>query len=159
MLTNRPVWGIRSGGEYFDASSVFKSGYIGIGWSDLGDLSKLPADQSDIKKHLMVTHQKHPDITLHRFEQGAGALYRFKYVMQDGDIVVYEDKPTGKTYIGTVDGSYKYDRSVSADAPHLRPVKWKHKYPSSSIRTRLTQRGQTLWEIRNPQEFRDLMED
>jgi predicted Mrr-cat superfamily restriction endonuclease len=153
------VWGARAGGEHFDACEVFRNGDFCVGWPDIGDLAELPADQNAIKKHLEVTHRDYPGISSERIQQGAGVLYRLKYLVQHGDIVVYEDKPTGKMYLGTVAGPYRFDLGVFAQAPHLRRVIWKHKYPTRSLTTKLTVRGHGIWEISQAQEFRDLMED
>lgn len=74
------VWGIRSGQPYFDASLMFRAGYVGIGWSDAGDLNSLPADADVFRDHLERTHQAYTDITARRFAVGAKSLYRFIHV-------------------------------------------------------------------------------
>lgn len=159
MSTNSTVWGIRSGGHYFDASGLFtQQEYIGVGWSDVGYLNNLPADVRSIKAHLMRTHAKYSDITPRRFAHGASTLYNLRYVMQNGDIVVYRHAAEDAVYVGRVVGPYRFAPHIHPNAPHMRKVQWQHQKASisGSACKQLFVRGLTLWRISKPLEFLQL---
>jgi restriction system protein len=132
------IWGIHAG-KTGDADSLFlNKHYIAIGWSKVGDLSKIKADRESFKAKVSETY---PDKKPGAIPVNAGQLFRFAHEMKEGDIIVYPAKRERQIHIGQVVGGYKYDIKVDANYPNLRQVKWIKSYP----RTNFTQGA--LYEI------------
>ncbi|HZL16482.1 MAG TPA: restriction endonuclease [Polyangia bacterium] len=117
------IWGIH-GGKSGDADTLFLSkGYIGIGWADAGDLSKV-ADREGFKALAAKTW---PDRAKQKplwVVTTGGQMFRFIKVMKTGDLVAYPSKRDRKIHIGRVEDEYRYDPSVDPGYPNLRKVKW-----------------------------------
>ena len=80
MADSEPrVWG-RHGGRTGDADSLFlKHNRIAIGWSKVGDLSKIGADREAFRK---AVADAYPDKKAGAIPNNAGQLFRFAYEMQ-----------------------------------------------------------------------------
>lgn len=119
-LPEKILWGIHAG-KTGDADTLFlKKHYIALGWSKIGNLSKLPADREAFKKKIV---EKYPDKKPGSIPVDAGQLYRFVHVMKKGDIAIYPSKNDRKVHLGIVEGEYKYDPNIVAGYPNLRQVK------------------------------------
>lgn len=115
------VWGIH-GGKTGDADTHFlKNSCIGLGWTAMGDLSKLNTDREAFKSAVL---EKYPEKTAGAVSNNAGQLFRFVHEMKNGDIVVYPSKRDRQIHIGKIAGDYKYDSKKEPGYPHVRPVKW-----------------------------------
>ena len=70
------IWGIHAG-KTGDAETLFlKSNVIGIGWAEVGDLSKLKADREAFKAKVSGTYpHKKPGA----IPNNAGQLFRFAH--------------------------------------------------------------------------------
>lgn len=142
-------WCVRAG-ALGEADSVFlQQNHLAIGWMEIGDLSKLPADRETIKTEVTKVY---PDKKAGAIPGDAGMLYRFLFEMKPGDLVIYPSKIDVKIHIGQIIGDYRYDPSVHKEYPNLRPVKWLKSFP----RTTFTQgalyesnSSLTLFQIRN----------
>jgi len=96
--------------------------YIGIGWSELGDLSQIKADREAFKVALQV---EQPDASMPSIRTQVATIYRFMHVVKAGDYVVYPCKSDRLVYIGIVTGEYERASSDDEDAYlNRRPVKW-----------------------------------
>lgn len=109
------VWGIHSRDD-----ALFRhDNLIAIGWSEMGNLSKLPNNRDAFKARFA---QAYPDSKKAAIPTGAGMLYRFIYEADIGDYVVYPSKEDRKINIGIVDGEYSFD--PTHHYAHQRKVKW-----------------------------------
>ena len=84
MAFELKVWGMHAG-KTGDADSLFlKKDVIALGWSKVGDLSKLKSDREAFKaKVAEVYPEKKPGA----IPNNAGQLYRFVHEMKIGDII------------------------------------------------------------------------
>ncbi|MCB4792168.1 MAG: restriction endonuclease [Elusimicrobia bacterium] len=115
------VWGIH-GGRTGDADTLFlKDNYVGLGWTEMGDLSKLGADREAFK---LEVKNKYPEKVEGAIPNNAGQLFRFVHEMKKGDIIVYPSKRDRQIHIGKITGDYKFDSKKEPGYPHIRPVKW-----------------------------------
>lgn len=137
VRTEKTIWGIHAG-QTGDADDLFlKKGFIGLGWSKIDDLSKLPADREAFKNCMARAYSDKPGA----IPVNAGQLFRFVHEMKRGDFVAYPSKRDRQIHLGQVDGDYRYDTSVEPGYPHQRRVKWLCEAP----RTKFTQGA--LYEI------------
>ncbi|MHC3124147.1 MULTISPECIES: restriction endonuclease [Acinetobacter] len=114
------VWGIHMGVHV--GTQPIEQNYIGIGWSELGDLSQIKADREAFKVALQV---EQPDASMPSIRTQVATIYRFMHVVKAGDYVVYPCKSDRLVYIGIVTGEYERASSDDEDAYlNRRPVKW-----------------------------------
>lgn len=138
------IWGIH-GGKAGDADTLFlKKGFLGLGWTKIGDLAKLPADREAFKK---AVAEAYPEAKAGAIPTNAGQLFRFVHEMAVGDIAAYPSKKDRQVHLGRVEGPYRYDSSHEVGFPHLRPVKWL----GASPRTHFSQGA--LYEIGSAMSF------
>jgi restriction system protein len=115
-----PIWGIHMGKGHADRPIV--GGFISIGWSKIGDLSRLPADRDAFKKAFQVSY---PQIKPAAVPVVAGTLFRFVSEMKIGDLVIYPSKIDRMVNLGTIKGGYEFNPSSDdMDGPNRRLVKW-----------------------------------
>ena len=110
------IWGIHTQ----DDNLFLQDDVIAIGWSDMGDLSKIDANRDAFKDKYT---QVYPDAKKGSIATGAGMLYRFRYEIQIGDYVVFPSKSNREVNIGVVEGEYVYD-STQVEYVQTRKVKW-----------------------------------
>src|SRR5437868_15090055 len=82
-----PIWGIHMGKGH--ARRPIEESYIAIGWTKMGNLSKLPTDRDDFKKAVATTY---PQIKPGAIPVVAGTLFKFACEMKIGDLVIYPSK-------------------------------------------------------------------
>jgi hypothetical protein len=99
--------------KYWDAWR--ESGFIAIGWNDLGDVLGLTAPECQARRDGLIA--QHDDWTEARLDQ----VWDFAYITE-GDRVV-ANQGIGKVLgIGTVIGAYEF--VPGADLGHRLPVQW-----------------------------------
>ncbi|MCX7921453.1 MAG: restriction endonuclease [Clostridia bacterium] len=130
--TEVKVWGIHAGalGE-IDSKFLSKTTpCIAIGWSEVGDLGKIPADREKFKERLV---KGYPETKKGAIPTSAGMLYRIVHEMQIGDIVIYPSKIDKLIHIGRVTGAYEYNPNIDKNYPNLRPVEWLKHIPRTKF--------------------------
>lgn len=126
------IWGIHAG-ALGEIDSKFLSNTkpcVAIGWSDVGDLSKIPIDREKFKDKLVKAY---PDTKKGAVATSAGMLYRFANEIQVGDIVVYPSKLDKLVHIGKVKGEYEYNVIIHKHYPNIRPVEWLRHIPRTQF--------------------------
>src|SRR5579862_8424066 len=98
------VWGIHAGKTGAADSLFLRKNFIAIGWSKVGDLSKIRADRESFKAKVS---QCYPDAAPGAIPNWAGQMFRFVHEMKLGDFVVYPSKQTREVHIGKIEGLYK----------------------------------------------------
>jgi len=96
-------------------------GFVGIGWPQLGDLQKIPANREAFKAAIKVAH---PDTKPGSIPVQAGVLFRFLHEVRPGDLIVYPSKVDRMVNLGEVSGPYEYKPSKNAAYPNILPVRW-----------------------------------
>ena len=131
-MKEQVVWGIHAG-RTGDADALFqKNKVVAIGWSEMGDLSKITHDREAYK---VAVAQAYPEAKPGAIPNYAGQLLRFVLDMQPGDLVLYPSKQDRMIHFGKVEGEYTYAPQTSAPYPNMRSVKWVKAVP----RTQFTQ--------------------
>lgn len=129
MSEDKTIWGVHMKGQH--GSAPVDDGYIAIGWSDMGDLSKIQADREAFKAKLSAAY---PGKKKGAIPVDAGTLYRFTHEMAIGDIVIYPSKNDRMVNIGEIAGEYQFvPADVEADAPNRRKVKWLKHLPRTTF--------------------------
>jgi len=124
------IWGIH-GGKTGDADSLFlDKKCVAIGWSKIGDLSKLSPDRQAFKAAVASSY---PNKKPGAIANNAGQLFRFVHAIHVGDLVVYPSKRDKQIHIGRIEGGYRYDPSLEESYPNLRRVKWLKTLPRASF--------------------------
>ena len=117
----RPMWMVRAGvrGKYID---IFRdSKIVGMGWDDVGDLSRLEPD--DIRFRVEATHR---DKNGSWITKRAKQLERFSFEMSIGDYVLstYGSGGAQRYLLGSVRSDYEYTNDFGGIFYHLRHVSW-----------------------------------
>ena len=126
----KTLWGIH-GGKTGDADNLFlKHNVIALGWTEMGDMSKLGADRDAFKAKLLEVR---PDRKPGYYPNAGGQLFRFVHEAKNGDLVVYPSKRDRHIHIGEITGPYKYDASAESSYPQQRAVKWLKSFPRTKF--------------------------
>jgi restriction system protein len=137
-------WGIH-GGRTGDAHSLFlKEKVVALGWSAVGDLSKLAPNRKAFKSAVAANY---PDKKAGAIPVDAGQLFRFVHEAKAGDMVVYPSKTDRRIHIARIIGPYVYAPTDEFTYPHRRRVDWLTDVP----RTRFSQGA--LYEIGSSMSF------
>jgi restriction system protein len=128
-MSEQTMWGIHAG-HTGDADSLFKKGYIAIGWEEMGDMSSIKADREAFKAAVAKTY---PQASPASVANQAGQIFRFVCEMKPGDMVVYASKHFRKVHIGRIEGPYCYDPKLSSGYPNLRKVTWLKEVPRTAF--------------------------
>lgn len=117
---NKNVWGV-----HIDRSvglEPIEQNYIGIGWSELGDLSKIQPDRDSFK---MALKEAQPKATEASVRAQSSPLFRFTNEMQVGDYVIYPSKTDRMIYVGIIKGEYEHQVNLEYDEyKNRRKVEW-----------------------------------
>ena len=115
---SKNVWMVRAGESGYLIDD-FRKGVIAIGWHELGDVSKL--DLEKLRAHCGSVFAEH---SVGKRQNCVSVVWRFSHVMKVGDAVVTYDPGRREYLIGEVSGEYSFDRTLIAEHPHVRSVKW-----------------------------------
>jgi len=132
------LWGIHAGSRGQADELFLQKNVVALGWADLGDLLRLPADREAYKERIRALRS---DIKAGAVPGQAGLYFRFAHEVKPGDIMLYPSKRDRLVHVGKVVGPYEYAPKKNAEFAHLRPVEWLGAFP----RTQFTQGA--LWEI------------
>lgn len=113
------LWGIHM--DISVGTRPTDEGFVGIGWPQLGDLSKLSANREAFKSAIKVAY---PDSKPGSIPVQAGVLFRFLHEVKPGDLVVYPSKVDRMVNLGEVVGPYQYQPLKNPTYPNMLPVKW-----------------------------------
>lgn len=140
MEGNRAVvWGVHMGrpagrvrGDSLErAEDLHRKGYIALGWPDLGDLSRLPADRDAFRSRVRGSYGE--DASARSVGAAAGMLFRFVHEVQPGDVVV-SPAPSGETIrVGRIVGPYIHDPTLDKEYTALRRVRWTTELPRTAF--------------------------
>jgi restriction system protein len=105
--------GIRE--ERFRTRSV-----IGIGWGEVGDLSRYP-ERSVLRAAYRASH---PERSEAHVNTQAAQLWAFGHRMQSGDPVVVPFLGQPTIAVGEITSPYRWEPDGDPDMPHVRDVTW-----------------------------------
>lgn len=116
------LWGIHCGHK--GDSQFLQQGFIGVGWSDLGDLRGLDATRDAFKK---AVAEAYPDSKPGKIVNSASQLFRFVHEMKAGDLAAYRSKVDHQIHLGRIVGEYEYRPELQYI--NVRPITWLGMYP------------------------------
>ncbi len=115
------LWGIHAG-KTGDADQLFLThNVIALGFVEVGDVTKLPADREAFKSRVKECYPTRPEGFI---RNAAGQLFRFVHEVKTGDLVIYPSKSDRLVHIGEITGPAKHDTKPQPGYPRQRPVKW-----------------------------------
>ena len=112
------IWGIHN--DEIPAAELVKGGFVSIGWDLVGDLTTIGDDQVAVRDSVRRSYPEGKDGAIPIW---AGALRRFAFSMQIGDVVIAQDRELRTVNIGTVIGQYRYVGTAQLHH-HRRDVDW-----------------------------------
>lgn len=106
------------------ATRAQKEGFVCIGWSAAGDLTKC----STLEQVKAALHRAYPDWTNGKIASSASQAFRFVHEVQVGDPIILPLKGAREYVIGRVTGGYRWLAADSqlrdADSCNTRGVEW-----------------------------------
>lgn len=119
------VWGIHM--PQHIGATAYEEGRVYIGWSELGDLSKLPSDREVIKEKVS---ESFPQKKSGGVSMDAGVIYRFVHQVSVGDYVIYPSKHDRLVNIGKFTGGIGFEASdEDGSYANYREVEWLGTFP------------------------------
>jgi restriction system protein len=124
------LWLVRCGRRGEGENYALTSSVVGIGFSELDDLSKVRS--LDAIRELL--EERRPDAKPSTVTNWAGQVDAFTHRIKEGDLVALPLKSAPAVAFGRVTGGYRFDTSAPDQIRHQRPVKWiREDVPRSEI--------------------------
>lgn len=158
-MNDSTIWGIHAGHDGEADLLFLKQNCVAIGWDEMGDLSKLPAERVAFRQRYL---EAYPNAKKGGIATVSGIPFRFLHEMHVGDLVAYPSKQDKHIHIGRITGDYRYEPNGEKEYPHRRKVKWLKDVPRLDFtQGALYEIGSalTLFQIKNySDEFRSAVE-
>lgn len=113
------AWMIRAGRGGIHIED-FEKGYAAIGWSQLGDLTQYPSNDSLRAKYIEIYGNDKPSATAN----AVAMILKFRDQITAGDHIVSYNPETREYLIGVDKGEYLYLPGTVGDYANLRTVEW-----------------------------------
>jgi restriction system protein len=114
------LWVVKGGRGGFREARFLARSVIGIGWGEVGDLSRYP-DRNAVRAAYRGAHPERPDSHVNT---QAAQLWAFGHRMEIGDPVVVPFLGQTEIAIGEIRGPYRWLGDAEPDMPHVRDVTW-----------------------------------
>lgn len=115
------LWICKGGRRGQRESRMLENSVLGIGWEDLGDLSRINT-RNELKTLYRNTY---PDASIRRMRNHVGQILSFVKNAKIGDIVVVPLKTTRKIAVGEIKSDYEFRNDLGTEMRHTRRVEWK----------------------------------
>ena len=123
-MSDLNVWVIHIGKDALIAQRARTEGFVCIGWTKMGDLSRYRT-REEMKAAMQAAY---PHWSPNKINSCYGQTYRFAHEMQVGDLVVYPIKGSSEILLGKISGPYRWasddQQLVGADYNNVRAVQW-----------------------------------
>ncbi len=116
------MWMIRAGEGAYLIDSFREYKCVGIGWSDLGDLSQY-ANEKELRKRYL---EEYPGQHSSKSSNAIAMIKKFRFDMKIGDTAITYD-PSRRIYlVGKIISDYQYtqDKIDDSDFNHIRHIEW-----------------------------------
>jgi restriction system protein len=114
------LWVVKGGRGGIREERFLSRSVIGIGWGELGDLSRYP-DRDTLKA---AYRGAHPERSANHVNTQVAQLWAFAVRMQVGDIVVVPFLGQAEIAVAEIRGPYRWLADGDQDMPHVRDVTW-----------------------------------
>ena len=131
------------------ATRPISEGFVAIGWTEVGNLSRLVATREAFKKAVTSAY---PQKKAGAIPVVAGTLFKFATEMMVGDRVIYPSKVDRKVNLGFISGPYEYDLTTDQQCPNRRKVRWTYQFDRAEFsQSALHEIGSavTLFQVKN----------
>lgn len=123
------LWTVRCGGDVAYEQEAFTQNFVGIGWGELGDISKFDS-REELMLHFATVF---PNPSLASLRNQLAQVYAFKSRIQIGDLVALPLKDSASIAFGRITGNYKFVKDAHRYVSHQRSVEWIKEIPRSRI--------------------------
>lgn len=110
-------WSIAPGESAVLWNEWKESGYISIGWEEMGDLSKIKSQDEVWDKYVAEYKPKKEPIN------NSKCLYEFAHIINVGDFIFARDGRSIILGVGKVTSEYKWEKDKKSHS-HIRKVEW-----------------------------------
>ena len=117
------LWVIHIGNNDKIALRARDEGFVCIGWTKMGDLTKL-STREEFKQAMTTTW---PNWKSKKVSSSYGQVYRFVREMKIGDPLVFPIRVTSEIALGRVTGNYEFSKNkelIEGDYRYVRDVEW-----------------------------------
>jgi restriction system protein len=114
------LWVVKGGRGGIREERFLSRSVIGIGWGELGDLSRYP-DRDALRA---AYRGSFPGRSESHVTTQVAQLWAFAARMEIGDIVVVPFLGRQEIAVGEIGGPYRWLRDGDPDMPHVRDVDW-----------------------------------
>lgn len=114
------LWVVKGGRGGIRQERFLTRSVIGIGWGEVGDLSRYP-DRDALRA---AYRGAHPERSAGHVNTQAAQLWAFGHRMRIGDAVVVPFLGQPVIAIGEISGPYRWVPDGDPDMPHVRDVTW-----------------------------------
>ena len=123
------LWTVRCGGDGAYEQEALAQKIVGIGWGDLGDISKFES-REELMLHFAATL---PNDSLASLRNQLAQVFAFRSRIQIGDLVALPLRNSASIAFGRITGNYKYVKDAHRYVSHQRSVEWIKEIPRSLI--------------------------
>ena len=123
------LWTVRCGRDGDFEQEVIAQKIVGIGWSELGDISKFES-REELMLHFAATL---PSDSLASLRNQLAQVYAFKSRIQIGDLVALPLKNSASIAFGRISSEYRFVKDAHRYVSHQRSVEWIKEVPRSLI--------------------------
>jgi|ERR1039458_4027619 restriction system protein len=116
----KKVWVVRAGRGGVFVSEFLSHKIVGIGWSELGDLTNVHG-RAQISA---LMEEKIPASSKIERAVASGQVYRFRDELVQNETVLTYDPSERNYWAGTVIGEYRYRPDLHEELRHTRGVNW-----------------------------------
>jgi restriction system protein len=114
------LWVVKGGRGGFREERFLARSVIGIGWGEVGDLSRYP-DRDTLRA---AYRGAHPERSENHVSTQVAQLWAFAVRMQVGDLVVVPFLGQPEIAVGEIRDPYRWLADGEPDMPHIRDVTW-----------------------------------
>lgn len=114
------LWTVRCGGDGAYEQEAVAQKIVGIGWGDLGDISKINT-REELMLHFTSTL---PNESVASLRNQLAQVYAFRSRIQIGDLVALPLRNSASIIFGRIVGDYKFVKDTYTYVSHQRSVEW-----------------------------------
>ena len=114
------MWMVRAGRSAFLVQDFEEKNYVGVGWKQLGDLSKIKSKE-ELER---LFKEAYPDFAGAKFRMQFGQIARFRFEFQKGDYAITYNPEYRYYPVGKIVSDYQYVPDSPGDHNHTYKVEW-----------------------------------
>jgi restriction system protein len=120
---SKKMWMVRAGRNAAFVQDFEEQNYVGVGWTELGNLSDIKT-KDELEK---IFRTAYPQNSLARFRMSFGQISRFRFEIQKGDFAITYNPEYRYYPIGKIVSEYQYVPDSPGNFNHIYKVEWQNK--------------------------------